>query len=49
MSGAEKASTLAAFIETAWPALDKPCSERGVDVALRFAGGGVGRSIRTAR
>jgi streptomycin 6-kinase len=37
MSGAEKAGSLAAFIETAWPELGKPCSERAVDKALSFA------------
>jgi streptomycin 6-kinase len=37
MSGAEKASNLAAFIETAWSALGKPCSERAVNKALSFA------------
>jgi streptomycin 6-kinase len=37
-SGADKAFALAGFIETSWPALGKPCSERAVDKALRFAG-----------
>jgi streptomycin 6-kinase len=37
MSGAEKASSLAAFIETTWAVLGKPCSERAVDKALSFA------------
>jgi streptomycin 6-kinase len=37
MSGAEKASSLAAFIETAWSELGKPCSERAIDKALSFA------------
>jgi len=37
MSGAEKASSLAAFIEAAWSALGKPCSESSVDKALSFA------------
>jgi len=37
MSGAEKADNLAAFIETAWSALGRPCSERAVEKALSFA------------
>src|SRR5262249_8029918 len=37
MTGADKALAHAMFIETAWPALAKPCSERAVDMALRFA------------
>jgi len=37
MSGAEKASSLAAFIETTWAALEKPCSERAIDKARSFA------------
>ena len=37
VSGAEKASNLAAFIEGAWPELGKPCSERAIDKALSFA------------
>jgi streptomycin 6-kinase len=37
MSGAEKASGLAAFTEKAWSELGKPCSERTIDKALAFA------------
>jgi len=37
MSGGEKASSLAAFIETTWAALGKPCSERAIDKARSFA------------
>jgi streptomycin 6-kinase len=36
-TGAEKAVWLAEFIATAWEALDRPCSARAVDTALRFA------------
>jgi len=37
MSGAEKASNLASFIEIAWRELGRPCSERAVAKALSFA------------
>jgi streptomycin 6-kinase len=36
-TGAEKAAWLADFIATAWEALDRPCSERAIETALRFA------------
>ena len=36
-TGAEKAAWLAQFIATAWEALDRPCSEKAVDTALRYA------------
>ena len=38
MNGAEKAASLAAFVETAWRELGEPCSARAVEVALSFAG-----------
>jgi streptomycin 6-kinase len=34
---AEKASELASYIEKAWPKLGKPCSEKAIAEALRFA------------
>ena len=37
-TGAAKARRLAAFIETTWEELGRPCSERAVEQALRFAG-----------
>ncbi len=37
MSGAEKASDLAAFIETTWRELGEPCSRHAIDLALSFA------------
>jgi streptomycin 6-kinase len=36
-SGAEKVRWLAGFIVATWDALDRPCSERAIDQALRFA------------
>lgn len=36
-TGAEKASEMFSYISTAWPRLGRPCSERAVEVALRFA------------
>lgn len=37
MSGAEKASGLAAYVESVWPKLGKPCSEKAIAIGLRFA------------
>ncbi|ATB27024.1 hypothetical protein MEBOL_000459 [Melittangium boletus DSM 14713] len=37
MNGAEKARSLAEFIETTWHELEHPCPERTVEVALRYA------------
>jgi streptomycin 6-kinase len=37
VSGAAKASGLAAFIESAWRELGRPCSERAIATALSFA------------
>jgi streptomycin 6-kinase len=37
VTGTEKAWRLANFIETAWIKLGKPCSERLIEMALRFA------------
>jgi streptomycin 6-kinase len=36
-TGADKASEMSAYISTVWPRLGRPCSERAVEVALRFA------------
>jgi streptomycin 6-kinase len=36
-TGVEKALSLADFIETTWAELGRPCAERTVDMALRFA------------
>ena len=36
-TGAEKALEMSSYISTAWPGLGRPCSERVIDVALRFA------------
>jgi streptomycin 6-kinase len=36
-TGAEKASEMLSYLSTAWPRLGRPCSERVVEVALRFA------------
>ncbi|RYF87997.1 MAG: aminoglycoside/hydroxyurea antibiotic resistance kinase, partial [Caulobacteraceae bacterium] len=36
-TGAEKAADLAAFIETTWTALDRPCPRAVIDRALAFA------------
>jgi len=36
-NGAEKAASLAAFIETSWRALGRPCAGRTIETALRFA------------
>src|SRR5260370_1266933 len=38
MTGAEKASRLADFIEAAWRDLGEPCPARTIDMACRFAG-----------
>lgn len=37
MTGAEKAASLSEFIERTWRALGRPCSERIIDMALRYA------------
>jgi streptomycin 6-kinase len=37
MTGAEKASSLADFIEVSWRDLGEPCSARTIDMACRFA------------
>jgi streptomycin 6-kinase len=37
MNGAEKAQSLAAFIETLWGELGRPCAARTIDVALTLA------------
>jgi streptomycin 6-kinase len=37
MSGAEKASGLASYIESVWPKLGRPCSHKAIAIALRFA------------
>jgi streptomycin 6-kinase len=37
MSGAEKASGLVSYIESVWPKLGKPCSEKAIAIGLRFA------------
>ncbi|WP_395674676.1 aminoglycoside phosphotransferase family protein [Inquilinus sp.] len=37
MTGAEKADSLAAFIRATWRDLGRPCTERAVDTACRFA------------
>jgi streptomycin 6-kinase len=37
VTGAEKAQSLAQFIETEWRALGKPCSEQVIGMACRFA------------
>jgi len=36
-TGAEKANEMATYIAAVWQKLDRPCSERVVEVALRFA------------
>jgi streptomycin 6-kinase len=36
-TGAEKAESLVRFIEATWQELGKPCDERTIDTALRFA------------
>ena len=37
MSGAEKASWLASYIESVWPKVGRPCSQKAIAIALRFA------------
>lgn len=37
MTGAEKAASLADFIEATWSELDRPCAERTIERALAFA------------
>jgi len=37
MSGAEKASGMASYIESVWAKLGKPCSARAIAIGLRFA------------
>ncbi|MBL6853876.1 MAG: aminoglycoside phosphotransferase [Alphaproteobacteria bacterium] len=36
LTGAEKAAAMAAYIETVWNKLGRPCSDRTYDTALRF-------------
>jgi streptomycin 6-kinase len=36
-TGAEKASEISSYISTAWPRLGRPCSEKVVEIAFRFA------------
>jgi streptomycin 6-kinase len=36
-TGAEKASQMSSYISTIWPRLGRPCSEKVIEVALRFA------------
>jgi streptomycin 6-kinase len=36
-TGADKASEISSYISTLWPRLGRPCSEKVVEVALRFA------------
>ena len=36
-TGAEKASEMSSYIATAWPRLGRPCPERVIEIALRFA------------
>jgi streptomycin 6-kinase len=36
-TGAEKASKMSSYISTTWPRLGRPCSERVIEIALRFA------------
>jgi len=36
-TGAEKASEMSSCISTAWPRLGQPCSEKVIEIALRFA------------
>jgi streptomycin 6-kinase len=36
-TGAEKASEMSSYISTAWPRLGRPCSEKVIEIALRFA------------
>src|SRR6516164_9722030 len=36
-TGAEKASEMSSYISTAWPRLGRPCSERVIEIAWRFA------------
>src|SRR5262249_38732695 len=36
-TGAEKASEMSSYISTAWPRLGRPCWERVIEIALRFA------------
>jgi streptomycin 6-kinase len=37
-TGAEKALEMSSYISTVWPRLGRPCSERVIEIALRFAG-----------
>jgi streptomycin 6-kinase len=36
-TGAEKAAEIVSYISMAWPKLGRPCSERVIEIALRFA------------
>jgi streptomycin 6-kinase len=36
-TGAEKGVEMSSYISTAWPRLGRPCSERVIEIALRFA------------
>lgn len=36
-TGAEKAKEMASYIASVWPKVGKPCSEKTIEVALRFA------------
>ena len=36
-TGAEKASQMSSYISTIWPRVGRPCSEKVIEVALRFA------------
>jgi len=36
-TGAEKALEMSSYISTAWPRLGRPCSEKVIEIALRFA------------
>jgi streptomycin 6-kinase len=36
-AGAEKAVEMSSYISTAWPRLGRPCSEKVIEIALRFA------------
>jgi len=36
-TGAEKAVEMSSYISTAWPRLGRPCSEKVIEIALRFA------------
>ena len=45
-TGAEKASEMSSYISTVWRRLGRPCSEKVIEVALRFAEAGGMPSIR---